>query len=69
LSVGFNKDCERRKVRLYFSDGEIAEGVITDIADPDDGDEFAYDPIPLKSEAPALWAKFEELEKYELLES
>jgi len=69
LSVGFNKDCERRKVRLYFSDGEIAEGVITDIADPDDGEEFTYDPIPLKSEAPALWAKFEELEKYELLES
>ena len=69
MSVGFNKDCERRKVRLYFSDGEIAEGVITDIADPDDGDEFAYDPIPLKSGAPALWAKFEELEKYELLES
>jgi hypothetical protein len=69
LSVRINKDRERRKVRLYFSDGEIAEGVITDIADPDDGDEFAYDPIPLKSEAPALWAKFEELEKYELLES
>jgi hypothetical protein len=69
LSVRFNKDCERRKVRLYFCDGEIAEGVITDIADLDDGDGFTYDPIPLKSGAPAHWAKFEELGKYELLES
>ena len=69
MSVRFNKDCERRKVRLYFSDGEIAEGVITGIGDADDGDGFTYDPIPLKSGAPALWAKFEELEKYELLES
>jgi hypothetical protein len=40
LPVRFNKDCERRKVRLYFSDGEIAEGAISDIADPDDGDGF-----------------------------
>jgi hypothetical protein len=69
LSVRINKDCERRKVGLYFSDGEIAEGVITDIADPDDGDGFTYDPIPLRSAAPALWVKFEDLEKYELLES
>jgi hypothetical protein len=61
LSVRFNKDCERRKVGLYFSDGEIA--------DPDDGDGFTYNPIPLRSAAPALWVKFEELEKYELLES
>jgi hypothetical protein len=69
LSVRFNKDCERPKLRLYFSDGEIAEGVITDIADLDDGDGFTCDPLPLICGAPALRAKFEELEKYELLES
>ena len=63
----FEKDCERRKLRLYFSDGKIVDGFIIDVAKPDDGDGFVYDEIPHKAEA--FWAEFKDLQKYEILES
>jgi hypothetical protein len=63
----FEKECEGRKLRLHFSDGVVVEGLIIDVADPDDGDGFVYDEIPQKPEA--FWAEFRDLEKYDILES
>ena len=65
----FDKNFERSKLRLHFSNGETVEAIIIDVADSNDGDGFVYDRIPVRSESPAFWAKFEDLEKYELLEN
>ena len=67
MSVGFEKDFERRKLRLHFTNGEVVDAIIIDVAAPDDGDGFVYDPIPRA--AVAFWARFKDLEKYEVLEN
>ena len=41
----FGKEFEDRKLRLYFSDGKVCEGLIIDVAEPEDGDGFVFDPI------------------------
>ena len=63
----FEKECEGRKLRLHFSDGEVTDGVILHVADADDGDGFVYDKISLKPGT--FWAEFKDLEKYDTLES
>jgi hypothetical protein len=65
----FEKNLERSKLRLHFSDGETVEGIIIEVADPDDGDGFVYERLPLTSGSPAIWAQFKNLEKYDVLES
>ena len=67
MSVRFEKDCERRKLRLHFVDGDVVDAVIIDVADPDDGDGFVYHTIPRKTQA--FWAQFKALDKYEVLEN
>jgi hypothetical protein len=63
----FEKDRERRKLRLHFADGEVVEAIIISVADPDDGDGFVYETIPRKTQA--FWARFKDLDKYEVLEN
>ena len=63
----FEKECEGRKLRLHFSNGEVTEGLIIDVAARDDGDGFVYDAAPVKSGT--SWAQFKDLDKYEILES
>ena len=69
----FGKELERRKLRLHFADGQVCEGLIVEVAEPDDGDGFVFDPLgdgPLvKEKAPAIWARFTDLENYEVLEN
>ncbi len=67
MSVRFEKDCERRKLRLHFVNGDILDAIIIDVADPGDGDGFAYEAIPRKTRA--FWAQFKDLDRYEVLES
>ena len=45
----------------------VVDGLIIDVAEPDDGDGFVYHEIPQKSEA--FWAEFKDLKTYEILES
>ena len=63
----FEKDCERRKLRLHFTNGEVIDAIIIDVAAPNDGDGFAYDAIPRKTRA--FWAQFKDLDNYEVLEN
>ena len=69
----FGKDLERRRLRLHFSDGQVCDGFIIEVAGPEDGDGFVFDSLadgfPVKEKTPAVWAKFADLENYELLES
>jgi hypothetical protein len=67
VPIRFEKDCERRKLRLHFVDGAVVDAIIIGVADPDDGDGFTYDEIPPK--AHAFWAQFKDLDKYEVLEN
>jgi len=67
VSVRFEKDFERRKLRLHFTNGDAVEAIIIDVADPDDGDGFIYDEIPRKTRA--FWAHFKDLDKYDILEN
>jgi len=69
VRVRFDRNFERSKLRLHFSNGETVEAMIIDVADSDDGDGFAYDSVPLRPESSAIWAGFEDLERYEVLES
>ena len=69
MVMRFDKNFERSILRLHFSDGETVEAIINEVADLNDCDGFVYDPIPIKSGSPAIWAQFEDLEKYELLEN
>jgi hypothetical protein len=36
VSVRFEKDCERRKLRLHFVNGDVIDAIIIDVADADD---------------------------------
>jgi hypothetical protein len=78
--VRFGKELEGRRLRLYFSDGDICEGAVIDVADPDDGDGFVFRLLstnsPTKYEgtdvsigSSAVWEDFRTLEKYEELGS
>jgi hypothetical protein len=80
-SPKFGKELEGRKLRLFFSDGEVSEGIVITAPAHDDCaacDGFAYDLLstnrPAKYEAmrvkvgSALWSSFDSLEKYEVLE-
>jgi hypothetical protein len=76
----FGRELEGRKVRLFFADGEISDGVIIVVSGHDDCegcDGFVYDLLRTDRAAKyegigvkagsALWSRFEELEKYEIL--
>ncbi|MGB7749931.1 MAG: hypothetical protein WCF88_00140 [Candidatus Acidiferrales bacterium] len=63
----FEKDFERRTLRLQFTSGEVIDAIIISVADLDDGDGFVYETIPRA--AVAFWARFTDLEKYEVLEN
>ena len=76
----FGKELEGHRLRLYFSDGEICEAAIIDVADPDDGDGCAFDLLSTNNPnkyvgtevhvgTSAVWVDFSTLEKYEELGS
>jgi hypothetical protein len=77
----FGKEAEGRKLRLFFSDGEVSEGIVIEAPAHDDCEGcngFVYDLLstdrPAKYEAmhvkigSAQWSSFDALEKYEVLE-
>jgi hypothetical protein len=77
----FGSELQGRKLRLFFSDGEVSEGVIVSApthSSCEGCDGFVYDlestNRPAKYEAmrvkvgSALWTKFDEFAKYEILE-
>jgi hypothetical protein len=68
----FGKEFEDRRLRLYFSDGRVCDGFIVDVAEPEDGDGFVFDPVADGTmpgdKAPGVWAAFTDLSKYEVLE-
>lgn len=69
----FGKDLERRRLRLHFLDGQVWDGFIVDVAGPEDGDGFVFDwltnSVPVKEKTPGVWARFADLENYEVLEN
>jgi hypothetical protein len=69
VPIRFDKSCERRTLRLHFTSGDITDAIIVDVADFNDGDGFVYDAMRVKPGQPPYWARFEHLEKYEVLES
>jgi hypothetical protein len=77
----FGKELEGRKLRFFFSDGEVSEGTIVTALAHDDCEGcngFAYDLLstdrPAKYEAmgvkigSAFWSNFDALVKFEVLE-
>jgi len=72
MTMRFGKEFENRRLRLHFSDGQVCDGLIIEVADPEDGDGFVFDTLDdrdlAKEKAPAIWAVFADLQKYELLE-
>jgi hypothetical protein len=80
-SPKFGREMEGRKLRLFFPDGTTDIGVIVSAPSHDDCkgcDGFVYDLVstdrPARCEAmgvqigSALWTRFEDLEKYEIME-
>jgi hypothetical protein len=71
----FDQSFEGRVMRFYFSDGGIVEGIVVDVAEPADGDGFVFEtrnsngPEGRAFERKAIWAKFADLAKYEVLEA
>jgi len=71
-NMRFGKEFEHRRLRFYFSDGKVCDGFVVDVAEPQDGDGFVFDPLTDKTmpgdKRPAVWAAFSDLSKYEILE-
>jgi hypothetical protein len=71
----FDQGLEGRVMRFYFSDGEIVEGKVIDVAGPSDGDGFVFEsrktnsPEGCPGKRKSIWAKFADLAKYEVLEA
>ena len=79
-SPKFGRELNGRKLRLFFADGEVSVAVIVSAEAHDDCegcDGFVYDLLstetPARREATdsravsALWTRFEDLVKYEIL--
>ena len=58
---------------MHFSDGQVCDGLIIHVAAPDDDDGFIFDSLGdagrVEQKGPAVWARFADLESYEVLEN